>query len=95
MSLELDLDDKVALTILYKVYARKGSGRKDSALQRGLEPSIRDRVGPVRSRLVSLGYLATASRGSVTLYLQVKRRGPEVAQILANPSGFSLGHLGP
>jgi hypothetical protein len=93
LSLDMALDDRVALSILHKVYAKRGSGRKDSALPRGLDAAARERVPDVVEELTTRGLVVASSRGNVTIYRPVKGRGPEVAEYLATPSSFRLKDL--
>ncbi|TQM63728.1 NACHT domain-containing protein [Humibacillus xanthopallidus] len=90
MGLTLDLDDRVALSVLHKVYAKRGSGRKDSALPRGLDQAAKERLPHVLTELLSSGLLSSTSRGNVVLYLPVKGISTQVAELLAAPNTFRL-----
>ncbi len=93
LALPLGLDDRVGLSILHKVYAKRGAGRKDSALPRGLEPAARERVPDVVAALVSAGLLTVTSRGSDLVYRPTKGRRGAVADYLAAPASLTLASL--
>ncbi len=93
LALPLGLDDRVGLSILHKVYAKRGAGRKDSALPRGLEPAARERVPDVVAALVSAGLLTVTSRGSDLVYRPTKGHRGAVADYLAAPASFTLASL--
>lgn len=93
LALQGSLDDRVSLSVLHKVYAKRGTGRKDSALPRGLDVAAQSRLPEVLAKLRSAGLLTTASRGNVTLYLPVKGQLPRVKTWLEHPQSFSLDAL--
>ena len=62
MALPLPMGVRVALTILKKLYAQKGSGRKEQALYRGLDPSRHEFV---RRVLEALGREPLLVRGKI------------------------------
>lgn len=90
MNLPMNIEEKIALSILHKVYAKRGGGRRDSALPRGLDPAVRDKVGSVANQLVTAGLLSTSSRGNVTIYLPVRAQVAHVREILSDPQRFSF-----
>jgi len=85
--------ERVELSILHKVYAKRGSGRKDSALYRGLSSSDREHVGPALTRLVSKGILRTGGRGSATIYLPVREYRADVLRVLDSSNAARLTDL--
>ena len=94
LSLEgVSVAQRVTLSILHKVYARRGSGRKDSALRRGLAPSDRDYVGACVARLLGTGLLRAGQRGTVTVYLPVRGRRTEVLGVLDAPTAKAVADL--
>lgn len=93
MALERPLADRIALTILKKVYAQAGSGRKEAALSRGLPLDARGEVPLVIERLVSAGLVAVVGRRAESLVLPAKGRRAQVLRIIDNPSSFGLDEL--
>ncbi|TDB96322.1 NACHT domain-containing protein [Micromonospora fluostatini] len=80
----------VALTILKKVYAQRGSGRKEGALSRGLSQTDRQLVPDVLARLVSDKWLTKVGRGSTTIYLPVKGKRQAAMQALDTPASLQI-----
>ncbi|MEV7783388.1 NACHT domain-containing protein [Kitasatospora sp. NPDC088351] len=77
--------NKVLLTILKKVYAQRGTGRKESALFRGLDAKHQELVPEAVQRLTGAG-LVTATRSSGTrIYLPVRGMASRVRRILQAP----------
>lgn len=93
--LQLDMDPRlrVALTILKKVYAQRGSGRKAGALRRGLDQSSQLLVPAVLSALQSDGLIARSTSNRNVIYLPVKNRRSEVMKALEKPGDFRLPTL--
>lgn len=89
----LSVEQRVTLSILHKVYAKRGSGRKDSALRRGLTPSDREYVGPCLTRLLGSGLVQASQRGSVTVYLPVRGRRADVLSALEAPTAKVVTEL--
>lgn len=85
MSLPVDAETRVALTILKKVYRQKGSARRASALSRGLPLSLRATAPGVTRELVAGGYLQIGNRRGTELVAQVPTRRAEVLDLLDNP----------
>ena len=85
--------DRVALVVLRKVYAQAGSGRKASALARGLPLADRALVQESVTRLISLGYLASAAGKTESLVIPIRDRRSRVLEILGSPNGFRLESL--
>lgn len=88
LSAGLEPDVTVAVTVLKKVYRQRGSGRKESALSRGLSPDLRGRVPAVLQRMCSGGWLSKHSSGNSTVYVRSPERQAEAAQILDQPDRF-------
>ncbi|GEM_PF-7091038 len=86
----VDSESRVALSILNKVYAKRGRGRKDSALVRGLDHSMRDFVGPVVERLSASGVLFPIQRKSATVYMPAASMRGAVLAALEAPALFNL-----
>lgn len=94
LSLEgLSVEQKVALSILHKIYAKRGAGRKDSALRRGLAPSDRDHVGACLGELLNRGLVRASQRGTVTVYLPVRGRRTDVLRALDAPTSKVVAEL--
>ena len=93
MSLSMPQTDRIALVILKKVYSQSGSGRRESALPRGLRLTDRPAVPAVLSSLVSLGYVLRATGQGEDLIVPVKARRQEVATFLSSPHAFSVSAL--
>ncbi|MEV7021387.1 NACHT domain-containing protein [Kitasatospora sp. NPDC093558] len=77
--------NKVLLTILKKVYAQRGAGRKESALFRGLDAKHRELVPAALQRLTSAGLITTAKSGGNRIYLPVRGMASRVWRILQAP----------
>jgi len=85
--MDLSLGAKVMLTILKKIYAQSGSGRKENALHRGLDHHSR-RLVPSVLRLLSREQMIIASRrGSTDLTIWMPDRGKaaRAARIMTAP----------
>lgn len=87
LQLALPIEEKVALTVLKKVYAQRGSGRKEGAFSRGLAPRDRPHVPSVVDKLERLGYLRRHNVQSTTVVLPIRSRRAEALRILENPTG--------
>jgi len=72
MSLPLPLGTKVMLTILKKLYAQSGSGRKESALYRGLDSRAQSVVPPVLALLRREGFASRSTRGADHVWLPTR-----------------------
>lgn len=91
LQLKLPSDLRIALTILKKVYAQKGSGRKESSLFRGLDSSTKQEVPSVISRLIADGWVSRETFGTTVSYLPVKGKRSAALRALENPAQLSLG----
>ena len=86
LEMGLPMEERVGLTILRKVFAQRGSGRKLSALSRGLPPQDRALVPRAIDRLESLGYLTKGSGQSSKSVLPVSTMRAQALRILENLS---------
>ncbi|MEV6054266.1 hypothetical protein [Streptomyces sp. NPDC052107] len=77
--------NKVLLTILKKVYAQRGTGRKESALFRGLDAKHRELVPDAVQRLAGAGLITSARSGGTRIYLPVRGMAGRVRRILQVP----------
>jgi hypothetical protein len=82
----LNTGTKVLLTILKKVYFQRGSGRKESALYRGLDHRARRLVPEVISLLGTEGLIAKSRCPEGTVWLPVRSESLRVQRILAAPN---------
>lgn len=90
MSLNIDKESRVALTVLKKVFGQRGSARKVGALSRGLKPGDRPLVTSVLDELVSQGWIYKAVSGNNVLYVGVKDRRADALRVLDAPADFRL-----
>lgn len=90
LSLNLDRDSKIALTILKKIYSQRGSARKEGALRRGLDPAERPFVPQVVDALESQGWILKSSSGNNVVYTGVKERRRDALRALEHPTEFKL-----
>jgi hypothetical protein len=86
----LPAEQRVALTILKKIYSQRGSGRKESGLSRGLDQQSRALVPKVLSALVSNGWLIRSPGRGEAIYLPVKGRRSAALTALDKPGNFHL-----
>ncbi|QQN78561.1 NACHT domain-containing protein [Streptomyces sp. XC 2026] len=77
--------NKVLLTILKKIYAQRGTGRKESALFRGLDPKHRELVPDAVQKLTGAGLITLARSGGTRIYLPVRGTAGRVRRILQAP----------
>jgi hypothetical protein len=85
--MDLPLGAKVLLTVLKKIYLQSGSGRKENALQRGLDHHGRRLVTPVLRLLQTEGIVAPYKRGGLDMTIRVPDRSKtaRVAKIITSP----------
>jgi len=86
LSLELPLATRVCLTILKKVYERRGSGRKENALHRGLDHHGRRLVPDVLRVLQSAGLASPYKRRGATIWLPDRSSRRRVGRMIAVPT---------
>lgn len=72
MSLALPLGTKVMLTILRKLYAQSGTGRKASSFYRGLDSRAQSLVGDVLGLLRREEIVTRSSRGTEQIWLPTR-----------------------
>lgn len=72
LDLSLPLGTKVLLTILKKLYAQKGKGRRESALFRGLDHRAQQLVPTIIGLLKREGFISKAHLGGQTVWLPAK-----------------------
>ncbi|ROS54176.1 NACHT domain-containing protein [Frigoribacterium sp. PhB24] len=90
MTLGIDRESRIALSILKKIFGQRGSARKEGALSRGLSLSDRPAVPAVVEELISQGWIFRTSSGHETLYAGVKGRRRDANRVLDSPADFKL-----
>jgi hypothetical protein len=85
--MDLPLGARVLLTVLKKIYLQSGSGRKENALQRGLDHHARRLVGPVLKLLQTEGLVERYRRGGLDMAIWVPDRAQtaRAAKIINSP----------
>ncbi|WP_318556472.1 NACHT domain-containing protein [Geobacter anodireducens] len=83
----LPLPVRVGLSILKKLYVQSGSGRKHSALVRGLDHRAKRYVDPALTLLRQEGFLVESSASSEKVWLPVRKHSSRVRKILSSPIG--------
>jgi hypothetical protein len=86
LSLDLPLGVRVLLTVLKKLYERRGSGRRENALFRGLDHRSRRLVPDVLRLLQRHGLATSYKRGTDSIWLPDRANRKRVGRILASPS---------
>lgn len=82
----LPIGNRIVLTVLKKLYRQRGSGRRESALVRGLNPLDR-RLVPAALQLLAREQLVTASKiGRQRVWLPVRGSTRRVSAILDSPT---------
>jgi hypothetical protein len=89
----IDLDSRIGLTVLEKIYEQAGRGRAESALSRGLPPDQRGRVPSVLAQLISGGLVQRQTRGNSVVYTAVRERRSDVRKWLSAPNSFNLNSV--
>ena len=79
-------EKRVMLTILKKIYAQAGSGRRENALGRGLDQAHRAFVKGATDTLLAEGLIGVVRQGNNKLYVPVKGTGGRVRRILEAPT---------
>lgn len=89
LSLSLPRGSKAVLTILKKVYAQRGSGRREGALYRGLDVATQQLVPQALALLRREGLLVRAGQGEQIVWLPTKSSDARrrALSILASPTG--------
>lgn len=86
MDLPLALGCKVMLTVLRKLYLQRGSGRRQSALFRGLDHKERNVVPAVLDLLKKEELVFESKLGNQSIYLPMRSQSLRVRRLLASPS---------
>jgi hypothetical protein len=88
LSLSLPLGTRVLLTVLKKLYAQRGSGRRESALYRGLDARARQLVDGVLHLLRREGFAIKCRQAEDVVWLPSKSSGARrrVLSLLAAPT---------
>ena len=89
----LESEERIAISILHKVYAKRGSGRKDSALRRGLPQSDAGAVDGITTRLVAAGLLAVVNYSSTRVFVPTRQFRTRVLELLEHPTRTALNDL--
>lgn len=89
LNLDLPLGTKVLLSILKKLYKQRGSGRKESALIRGLDHHGRRLVPDILRLLESESLAIQYKRGTLLIWLPVRDAMARVGRIIASPTGYN------
>jgi hypothetical protein len=91
LSLSLPLGTRVLLTVLKKLYAQRGSGRRETALFRGLDARAQQLVPPVIALLRREGFVTKTTQSGQTVWLPTKSSDARrrALSILASPSSSS------
>jgi hypothetical protein len=82
MDYELPEPLKVGLSILNKLYMRQGTGRKDSALRRGMPPQYAKYVNDVVGVLLGAGMVVRVRRGSDVIWVPVKAQRTRASRLI-------------
>lgn len=85
LSLPLSVPEKVMLTVLKKIYHQKGTGRRESALHRGLDGKSKGYVPDLLKILESDGLISSWGPHGQKVWIQVRGQINRVRQILAAP----------
>ena len=86
MALDLPLGTRVLITVLKKLFQRRGAGRRENALFRGLDHEARRVVADVLRLVQHEGIAAASRRGEDTVWLPDRSSMRRVGRILAAPN---------
>ncbi len=86
LGLQLPLGTRVCITVLKKLYERRGSGRKENALHRGLDHHARRLVPDVLSVLQSEGLAMPYKAKGTTIWLPDRSSMRRVGRMIAAPT---------
>ena len=89
LALPLSTGLKVMLTVLKKLYLQPGSGRKQSALFRGLDHRARSLVPEVLQLLGREGLAVRSTVGEEPVWLPVRDESVRVRRLVSSPVGNS------
>ena len=82
----LQMGTKVLLTVLKKVYFQRGSGRRESALYRGLDHRAKRLVPEVIDLLAREGLVMKSKCNEGNLWLPIRSHSVRVQRMLATPN---------
>jgi len=85
LSLNVALPVRIALTILKKLYAQRGSGRKETALSKGLDAQGKSYVNQVLEVLRADNLTYKLHSGATQIWHAVPRERPRAMALLAAP----------
>jgi NACHT domain-containing protein len=85
--MDLPLGARVLLTILKKIYFQSGSGRKENALQRGLDHHGRRLVNPILRLLQTNGIVSPYRRAGLdmTIWVPDRAKTARVQRLITSP----------
>jgi hypothetical protein len=86
LKLELPIGTRVMLTVLKKLYLQAGSGRKESALYRGLDQRERSMVSSVLGLLRSQELAVPTKVSQQSVWIPVRAATGRVRKIIAQPN---------
>ncbi|MGH8103555.1 MAG: hypothetical protein ACREJQ_03435, partial [bacterium] len=72
LALQLPLGTRVILTILKKIYAQRGRGRRESAIYRGLDTRAQQLVPDALALLKKEGFVTKSKQGMHDIWLPTK-----------------------
>lgn len=87
LSLDLAVGSRVLLSVLRKLYLRRGGGRKENALFRGLDPRERRFVPDILQILQAEKLAVRIKRGEERIWLPVRSEAARVSKLLSAPTG--------
>jgi hypothetical protein len=83
---QLSLGTRVLLTVLKKLFLQRGSGRKESAVVRGLDLPARRLVKDVLRALETEGFAYASRRGADTIWIPNRLQLGRAKALLASPT---------
>lgn len=86
LNLDLAVGTRVLLSVLRKLYLRRGGGRKENALFRGLETCERRFVPDVLQLLLAENLALRIRRGEERIWLPVRSEAARVLKLLRAPT---------
>jgi hypothetical protein len=86
LDLEVALGVRVLMTVLRKLFERKGRGRRENALHRGLDHRARRLVPEVLQLIRAEGIAYPYRMGSDTVWMPDRSARPRAGRILASPT---------
>lgn len=86
LSLNLPAPTKVLLTVLRKLYLQRGTGRKASALSRGLDQKSREHLSKVMQLVKTEGLATSTTLNRSEVFLPAQSQRARVMRILESPT---------